>query len=335
MTAAPFRTRITELFGIRLPIVAGGLQWLSDARYVAAAVDAGIMGFITAASFPTIPELRDEIRRCHDLTGGRPFGVNISMLPKVAADDRIEAVVDLVAEEGVAFVETSGRSPEAYLPRLRAAGVRVMHKVPAVKYALKAQALGVDAVAVVGAESGGHPGMEMVGTFVQAAVAAQSLGIPLVIGGGVGSGAHLIAALALGADGVIVGTRFLTAGEIWAHEDYKRRLVAADETSTTLILQSVRNTMRVLANETTAAVQGLERQGARLADLMPHIAGRISRQSYASGDVSRGALSVGQAVAFADRIEPLADIVARFEGEASAALARLQRLGAQREAAAV
>ncbi|MCR6631467.1 MAG: nitronate monooxygenase [Magnetospirillum sp.] len=254
-------TRISELFGTQLPILAGGLQWLSTPEYVAAAGRAGIIGFLSAASYEDGASLRDAIRRCRDLCGEVSFGVNISMLPKLVEGDRTQAVVDVVATEGVAYVETSGRNPAPYLPRLRAAGCKVVHKVPTVRHALAAQAAGVDAVAVVGAECGGHPGMEMVGTFVQAAVAARRLDIPLAVGGGVGTGAHIVAALALGADGVVVGTRFLVAEEIWAHADYKRRLITAEATDTTLILQSLRNTARVLRNATTEAIQTLEEQG--------------------------------------------------------------------------
>ena len=320
------KTRITELFGISLPVLAGGLQWLATPDYVAAAAHAGICGFLTAASYPEEADLRDAIRRCRDLAEGKPFGVNVSMLPKLVAGERTQGVFDLIIAEGVRFVETSGRNPEAFLPALKAAGITVVHKVPAVKYALKAQAIGVDAVAVVGAECGGHPGMEMVGTMVQANVAAAKLSIPLLVGGGIGTGAHLVAALALGADGVVVGTRFLVAEEIWAHADYKARLVAADETETTLILQSLRNTARVLRTATTDTVQELEKAGAGIEALMPHISGKVGRKAYETGDWTQAALSVGQSVAFADRIEPLAAIIRRFEAEAEAALSRLNRL---------
>jgi len=325
---ARIRTRVTELFGIELPILAGGLQWLATPDYVAAAARAGICGFITAASYAEDAPLRDAIRRCRDLAEGKPFGVNVSMLPKLVQGERTQAVFDLIVEEGVRFVETSGRNPEAFLPALKAAGITVVHKVPAVKYALKAEAIGVDAVAVVGAECGGHPGMEMVGTMVQANVAATKLSIPLLVGGGIGTGAQLVAALALGADGVVVGTRFLVAEEIWAHNDYKRRLIAADETETTLILQSLRNTARVLRNTTAETVQALERDGADIETLMPYIAGAIGHRAYETGDWTRAALAVGQAVAFADRIEPLAAIIARFRAEAEVALARLSSLHA-------
>jgi len=329
------KTKITDLLGIRLPVLAGGLQWLSNADYVAAAVNAGIMGFITAASFPEISALRDEIRRCRDLTGGKSFGVNVSMLPKLVEGEKTQEVFDLIVEENVAFVETSGRNPQAYLPQLQGAGIKVIHKVPAVKYALKAQSIGVDAVSVVGAECGGHPGMEMVGTFVQAAVAGRALDIPLVVGGGVGCGEQLVAALALGADGVIIGTRFLVAEEIWAHPGYKQRLLDANETETTLVLQSLRNTARALKNDTTQIVQELEASHpGDLEKLMPHISGKVGKVAYEQGDWSKGLLAVGQSVAFAQKVEPLADIVATLEREAETALARLQDIGAPQRLAA-
>ncbi len=329
---ALFKTRITELFGIRFPTIARGWQWRPTAVYVAAAVKAGQMGFITAASFIDVDALRAEIRRCRELTGGQPFGVNISMLPKLVVGERVEEIVDLVCEEGVGFVETAGRNPEPYLPRLHAAGIKVLHKAPTVRHARKAQAVGVDAITVVGAECGGHPGLELVGTMVQAAVAARDIRVPLVVAGGIGHGAQLVAALALGADGVAIGTRFLVAEEIWAHPAYKARLVAADETDTALIMSSLRNTLRALSNQTTATVREIERERgdadpeSLLAALMPHIAGQVGRRAYETGDTATGALSVGQSVAFADRVEPLAVIVRRLEDQARTALERLAHI---------
>lgn len=320
-------TRVTSFFGTRLPIVAGGLHWLSTADYVAAAAHAGIMGFITAASFPEPRRLRDEIRRCRDLAGGRPFGVNVSMLPKLVEGERTDAVFDLIAEEGVRFVETSGRNPEPYLPRLKAAGIKVVHKVPTVRHARKAQAVGVDMVELIGAEAGGHPGPDLVGTIVQAALAARSLSVPLVVGGGIATGEQLVAALALGADGVLIGTRFLVAEEIAAHPDYKARLLAARETDTALVMQTLRNTVRALSNATTAQVQAVETEcPGDLAAVMPLISGAVGRIAYETGDTSRGLLAVGQSVAFADRVEPLAAIVDRIAGEAAAVLDRLRGL---------
>ncbi len=324
-----FNTRIMDLFNIRLPIVAGGMQWLSTADYVGAAARSGIMGFITAGSYPDLEDLRTAIRRCREIAEGKPFGVNVSMLPKLVEGETTDAIFDLIIEEGVAFVETAGRNPEKYLPKLQGEGIKVVHKVPTVRLARKAQQIGVDAVTLVGAECGGHPGMDLVGTFVQAAVAARDISIPLIVGGGVGTGAHLIAALALGADGVIIGTRFLVAEEIWAHRTFKERLVQATETDTTLMLHTVRNTLRALRNKTTEIVQQLERENAENMDisiLMPYISGKVGRNAYETGDTSLGALATGQAVAFADKIEPLADIVKRLEEEACRSMERLDSL---------
>lgn len=324
-----FNTRINELFDIRLPIVAGGMHWLSDAVYVGAAAKCGMIGFITAGSYPNLDDLRKDIRRCREICEGRSFGVNVSMLPKLVEGETVDQIFDLIIDEGVKFVETSGRNPEPYLPKLHGAGIKVLHKVPTVKHARKAQEIGVDAVTVIGAECGGHPGMELVGTFVQTAIAARDIRIPLVVGGGVGTGAHIVAALALGADGVIVGTRFLVAEEIWAHRAYKERIVAASETDTTLMLQTVRNTVRALRNKTTEIVQALEREHGDAMDisiLMPHISGKVGRKAYETGDASLGALATGQSVAFADRIEPLAAIVSRFEAEAEEAMKRIESL---------
>jgi len=315
---AQFSTAITDLFGTRLPIVAGGLQWLADAGYVAAAARAGVMGFITAASHATVAGLRDEIARCQDLVGDLPFGVNVSMLPSPAPGERVEETFEAIVDTGVRFVETSGRNPEPYLPRLHAAGIKVLHKAPSVRHARKAQAVGVDAVSVVGAECGGHPGVDLVGTMVQGAL----------LGGGIGTGAQVVAALALGVDGVTIGTRFLVAEEVWAHRQYKEVLVRSRETDTALIMQSVRNTVRAFRNETTDRVSELERaHGGDFELLRPHVSGQLGRKVYETGDSRTGALSLGQAVAFADRIEPLADIVRRIGEEMQEALSSLSRFG--------
>ena len=327
-----FRTRVTELYGIRLPVIASGLMWLANADYVGAAVNAGLMGFMTSASFPDPSDLRKEIRRCREITRGKPFGVNIGVQAADKDEARIARVLDIVIGEGVRFVETYGHNPEALLPRLHDAGIKVLHKVPAVRFARKAQSVGVDAVTVIGAEAGGHPGMDLVGTMVQAAVAARDIRVPLIVAGGIGTGAHLVAALALGADGVAIGTRFLVAEEIWAHRSYKERLVQADETRTALILGSLRKMQRTLANEKAKLVDELERaHGGDIDVLLPHIAGRLARSAYETGDYEQAVLSLGQSVAFADRIEPLAAIVSRLEEEARAALQRLDRLHAMRE----
>lgn len=327
-------TDLTRRFGLDLPIVAGGLQWLADADYVAAAAHGGILGFLTAASHAEPDALRAEIRRARALCRDRPFGVNVSMLPKLVPDDRTEDIFRLIADEGVRVVETSGRNPEPYMPLLKDLGLTVIHKVPAVRYALKAQSVGVDMVAIVGAECGGHPGMDMIGSFVNAAMAGRDLRIPFLIGGGIGHGSQMVSALAMGAAGVVMGTRLLVSEELNAHPEYKQALVKATERDTALTMSSVRNTIRTLANDTTRAVAQMERDKPDITidDLMPLVSGRIGRQAYASGDVSRGMLSAGHALGLTDRIEPMADIVARIAQEAETAMQRLERLRMQEAA---
>lgn len=325
---ASISTALTDMFNLRLPVIAGGLMWLSDATYVSAAARAGILGFITAASFPDDDDLRAEIRKCREMSDGNTFGVNVSMLPKLVPGEKTEDVFRLIIDEGVKVVETSGRNPEAYLPMLKEAGVKVIHKVPAVKYALKAQSIGVDAVSIVGAECGGHPGMDMIGSFVNSAMALEQLDIPFMIGGGVGHGAQLAAALTMGAAGVVIGTKFLVAEEIWAHEDYKKRLIAAKETDTALIMSSLKNTVRALANETTAEVQTIERteENITIQRLLPLISGTIGKQAYETGDCRKGVLSAGHSLAFVQDITPLNDIVTELETQALDAIARAASL---------
>ena len=323
----PFKTRITDLYGIRLPVIASGLMWLADPVYVAAVARAGLIGFMTAASFADPAALRAGIRRCRELAQGKPFGVNIMIRVSRDGTDRVNPLIDAVLDEGVRYVETAGNNPEAYLKRLKDAGIIVLHKVPGVRYAKKAESLGVDAVTVVGAEAGGHPGIEPVGTMVAVAAAARAISIPLVVAGGIGTGGQLVAALAMGADGVAMGTRFLVSEEIWAHRSYKERLTAAGELDTTLLLQTMRNTQRALKTQHVALIQQIEKD--RPGDteaLLPHIMGTLARTAYETGEFEKAMLSCGQGVVFADKIEPLAAIVDRIESEAHAAMRRLNQL---------
>jgi nitronate monooxygenase len=324
MTPAVYKTRLTELFGIRHPILCGGLMWLSDAAYVAAAVNAGAFGFMTARSFPDPQAFRDELRRCRELTGGRPFGVNLYLSQQPGANDMLRGHVEIMLKEGVRCVETSGLPPKGLLPRLKEAGCTVIHKVSALRHALSAQRLGVDAVSVVGMECGGHPGVYLIGTMVQGLLAADQLSLPVAIGGGIGHGAQLAAALAFGADGVVLGTRMTVASEIWAHPAYKERVVAAGETDTQLVLQSLRNTYRALDNETARTVAALEGEGVTDHErYRPHVAGTLQKEAYTTGDWNKGLLSLGQAAAFATALEPVEAIVDRLIAEAQAAQASL------------
>lgn len=324
-----FRTRITDFFGIRHPILAGGLMWLADARYVAAVVNAGAMGFVTALAFPDADEFQRQIRLCRELTGGKPFGVNLAISRRPEVNARLTRHVDIAIEERVPFVETSGSSPLPLMERFRAAGMRVIHKVPAVRYAITAERDGADAISVIGAESGGHPGYLMMGTMVQAALASRSVTLPLVIGGGIGTGRQIFGALAMSADGVVMGSRFVVAEEIWAHRDYKKRMVAGDGTDSRVVMQIFRDHHRVLDNDAARAVAKLEAEG--ITDFeayRPHVMGTNTRRAYETGDLSQGMVDYGQAMAFADAVKPVEAIIDELIDDAVAARERLASLSA-------
>jgi len=324
-----FSTRITELFGIRHPLICGGLMWLADGSYVAAVVNAGGMGFITALSFAEPSAFRAEIRKCRDLTGGKPFGVNISISRRPGINERLRPHVDIAIEEGIRFVETSGASPEALLPRLKEAGMVVMHKVPAVRYALSAARLGVDAIALIGGEAGGHPGIHQIGTMVQVADATRRLSLPLVVGGGIGTGRQLVAALAMGADAVLMGTRMVVAEEIWAHADYKRRVVAGDGLDSRIVMGVFGHHHRVLDNASAQAVAALEAAGASdFAAYEKHVKGAVTQAAYASGDWRTGMIDYGPAAVFADAIKPVEAIFDEILDDAAAARGRLGTIAA-------
>ncbi len=328
MTGSLFKTRITELFGIRHPILAGGLMWLSDARYVAGIVNAGGMGFITPRSFDTLEHFRDELKRCRDLTEGRPFGVNLTLSSRNANNELVPRHIEIALDEGVRHFETVAAQPEPLFDAIHAGGGIVIHKASRIRYAQKAEALGADAVCLVGMEAGGHPGMNELPAFVMGAYAVERIRIPLVIGGGIGSGRQILAALALGADGVVMGTRFLACHEVWAHERYKEHLIGCDEESSTTALRTLKDTWRVLANDNARAVQAMEAAGARRhADFGDRIKGTTTRDHcYLGGDVQQGMVSMGPSIGFATRRESIAEAMQALIDDAATHLARLQSL---------
>lgn len=320
-----FSTRLTRLFGIDHPILLGGMHHLSDAAIVAAAVNAGAMGYITARSFETPEAFRKELRKCRELTGGRPFGVNLTISKRPAYNRYVAEWLDIALEEGVKHFETAGSSPRDWIEPIHAAGALLMHKCPSVRHALSAERLGVDVIGLVGMEEGGHPGANKLSAFVHGAYALRSLSIPLVLGGGIGSGEQLAAALALGADAVVMGSRFMVAEEIWAHPAIKQRIVESDEHSSTTVLGTMGETWRVLLNDTARKVQELENAGARtheeFGDLI--LSSRTRQRVYIEGKVEEGMVSLGPACGFADRIEPAGDIVRRLMEDAERAARKM------------
>jgi NAD(P)H-dependent flavin oxidoreductase YrpB (nitropropane dioxygenase family) len=302
-----FTTPITELFGIRHPILCGGLQWLADARYVAAVVNAGGMGFITCFSFPEQPErFRQEIRRCRELTDGKPFGVSVSIARRPDINEVLKPFIDVIAEERVPFVETSGNNPSAILPRLKDAGCIVVHKVPAVRYAVSVQRENVDAITVISGEAGGHTGQFMVGQIVQGPLAADAIHKPLVLGGGMGDGRHLVTTLAMGADAMMLGSRMVVAEEIWAHREYKQHVTRLDEMASRVVMSSFGKQHRVLDNEAARQVAALEASG--ISDFAAYrslVAGARVRDAYLTGDYAEGMIDMGPAGVFARDIKPV------------------------------
>jgi nitronate monooxygenase len=326
MREALFNTRITKLFGIRHPLVCGGMMWLGDGAYVAAVVNAGGMAFITALAFPDPEEFRRQIHLCRELTNGKPFGVNVSVSKRPGQRERIEKYLSITIEESVRFVETGGGGVPDFIDRLKTAGCIVLHKVPGLKYVSSAERLGVDAISLIGAEAGGHPGVLLVGTMVQGALLRERTSLPCIVGGGIGTGRQLVAALALGVDGVLMGTRMLASKEIWAHENYKKRIVEGDSHDSLLTMTTFRASHRVLDNETSRAVQELEKQGVTdFEAYRPHVDGQLAGNAYKTGDVSKGMIDYGQAAAFVTGVE---SVEAVFDSIIDDARASLIKVGA-------
>lgn len=318
--SGPFRTRLTELFGIDHPILGGGLMWLSQPRYVAALVNAGCMGFITPRSFEDRPAFEAALRQCALLTEGRPFGVNLTLSGRSAGNAAVLDWLDAALRFGVRHFETAGRGPGELIRRIHDGGGIVLHKASSVRHALAAERDGADAVALVGMEEGGHPGLNELPSMLLGALAQDRVRVPIAIGGGIGHGRQLAALLAQGLEGAVIGSRFLVSEEVEAHPAYKRHLVECDEHATVAVLRSLGNTWRVLRNATAEQVAALERDGARdyaaYGDLLD---GRNTRdRCYREGQWQHGMVSLGPSIAFARRVEPLAEIVATLLAEAVA-----------------
>ncbi|MDH6152746.1 MULTISPECIES: NAD(P)H-dependent flavin oxidoreductase [Paraburkholderia] len=311
------KTRITELLGIRYPIVQGGMMWVGRAELAAAVSNAGALGTITALTQPTPEALRNEIVRVRSLTD-QPFAVNLTILPTIKPvpyDEYVQAVV----ENGVKIVETAGRNPEPYMPAFKAAGIKVIHKCTSVRHALKAEALGCDAVSVDGFECAGHPGEDDVPNLILLPAAAAKLHIPMLASGGIADARGMVAALALGADGINMGTRFMATREAPIHENVKRRLVENDERNTALIFRTLKNTSRIFRNSVAEQVLELEqKEGVTFADLKPLVSGERGKRVYETGDTEDGTFPAGLAIGLIEDIPTCAELVSRMVGEARA-----------------
>jgi nitronate monooxygenase len=320
-----FETRLTKLLGIKHPIIQGGLQWLATAQLASAVSEAGGLGIISSLSFPDQDSLRKEIRRIREMTKN-PFGVNLPMLPGLTKDDRTEEILEILLEEGVPVVETAGRSPEPFIQKLKSGGIKLIHKVPSARFAKKAESIGADAVTIVGFECGGHPGMDDVTSLVLIPTVASSLRIPVIAGGGIADARGFLAALALGADGVLMGTRFVATQECPAHPKIKEWLVKARETDTMVIQRSIRNAARTIKNKAAEKALAMEERGASLEELLTVISGRIGQKALLEGDLEGAIIACGQCVGLIHEIKSVKQVIEEMIQGAQSILQRLNSL---------
>lgn len=310
------KTRITEMFGIEHPIIQGGMHYVGFAELAAAVSNAGGLGIITGLTQGTPDKLANEIARCRDMTD-RPFGVNLTFLPTVNAPDYPELVRTII-DGGVKVVETAGNNPAQVLPFFKDAGVRVIHKCTSVRHALKAQSIGCDAVSVDGFECGGHPGEDDIPNMILLPRAADELDIPFVASGGMADGRSLVASLAMGAEGMNMGTRFIATQEAPVHDNVKRAIVAASELDTRLVMRPLRNTERVMTNDAVEDLLRIEREkGADLKfdDIIEQVAGVYPR-IMTEGDMNAGAWSCGMVAGLINDIPTCRELIDRIMAEA-------------------
>ncbi|MBN9792604.1 MULTISPECIES: nitronate monooxygenase family protein [unclassified Pseudonocardia] len=317
----PLRTRFTEVFGVEHPVVQGGMQWVGRAELVAAVAEAGGLGFLTALTQPTPEDLAREIARCRELTD-KPFGVNLTILPSIEPPPYDE-YRRVIVEAGIPVVETAGSNPEPHLPLFHEHGVKVLHKCTSVRHALKAERVGVDGVSIDGFECAGHPGEDDVAGLVLIPAATARLSIPVVASGGFADGRGLAAALALGADGINMGTRFMCTVEAPIHDRVKQAIVDADERATELIFRPLRNTARVASNTVSADVVRILDDGGGFADVRELVAGVRGRSVFETGDLDAGIWTVGQCQGLIDDIPTVAELLHRIVAEAEDVLGRL------------
>lgn len=316
------KTKITELFGIEHPIIQGGMHYVGLAELAAAVSNAGGLGIITALTQPSPAALAAEIRRCREMTD-KPFGVNLTFLPARVPPD-YPGYVKAIIDGGVKVVETAGNNPQKWLPALHEAGIKVIHKCTSVRHALKAEAIGCDAVSVDGFECGGHPGEDDVPNFILLPRAADELRVPFVASGGMADGRSLVAALAMGASGINMGTRFVATLEAPVHPKVKEAIVAATELDTRLVMRPLRNTERVLNNAGVERLLEKERRlGADITfpDIAAEVAGIYPRVMQ-DGEVEAGAWSCGMVAGLIDDIPKVAELIGRVMRQAEEIVAQ-------------
>ena len=320
-----FKTRVTEMLGIEYPIIAGPMGNISLAGLVSAVSNAGGLGILVATTHPTPKELREEIKKTKSMTD-KPIAVNVTLLP-AARPINYEEYFTAAIEEGVDIIETSGRSPEPYMKLLKDAKVKVMHRATRTRDMKTAEKVGVDMVTILGTEAAGHPGQEEVTSMVRIPAVVDAVKVPVIAAGGIADARGLVAALALGAEGVLMGTRFMACKECDIHPNVKEWLLQLGEADTILIQKSIKNASRVVRTEHTEKILEMEQKGATLEKLLPLLSGERGRNTYATGDVSGASISVGQVVGLIHDVPSVKEIIDDIISEVQLIVQRFHKIG--------
>ena len=318
----PFKTKLTELCGIEHPIVQGGMHYVGFAELASAVSNAGGLGIITGLTQKTPNDLAKEIARCHEMTE-KPFGVNLTFLPTVAAPD-YPGYIDAIIDGGIKIVETAGRNPQPYMEQLKKADIKVIHKCTSVRHSLKAEAIGCDAVSVDGFECGGHPGEDDMPNMILLPRAAEELKIPFVASGGMADARSLVASLAMGADGMNMGTRFMATKEAPCHERVKEAIINATELDTRLVMRPLRNTERVLNNSAVEKLLEKEKElgsNIKFEDIMDEVAG-VYPKVMLDGEMEAGAWSCGMVVGLINDIPSCKELIDGIMSEANSLITK-------------
>ena len=307
------KTQVTELLGIRYPIIQGGMQWVGTAELASAVSNAGGLGILTALTQPTPEALRQEIERCRKMTD-QPFAVNLTILPTITPPPYAE-YLNVIIESGIKIVETAGNSPKDFIGRLKEHGIKVVHKCTAVRHALSAERHGVDIVSIDGFECAGHPGEDDVPNMILIPAAVAALKIPVVASGGIGDGRGMAAALALGAQGINMGTRFMCTKEAPIHDNIKHALSHATERDTTLMFRTMHNTARVFKNSISNEVVAMEKRGAKFEEVRSLVAGSRGKVALKDGNVDGGVISAGMVIGLIHDVPTCAELIERIVAE--------------------
>ncbi len=320
------KTKVTEMLGCKYPIIAGTMARISNPEFVAAASNAGSCAVLASANYKTPDELRDAIKKTQSLTN-QPFAVNINLFPALMPQDKLVEYVDATLDEGVKIIETSGhKAPEQLVPKFKEGGAIWIHKCAGVRYAMKGASLGADMITVVGYENGGATGTLDIGTLVMTPSVVDALDVPVIAGGGISDGRGIAAVLALGAEGVIIGTRMMATKECPIHDNLKQSFIHAEETDTSLVMRSIRNTHRVWRNKAAQQIIELEARKASLEEVVQAASGQNAEKMYRGGDINAGMVSCGQGVGLIKDVPTVKELLDRIMSEAEDVISKLKGL---------